>query len=81
MLKLKVRIYSLVEENKSLRDQLQDFQNMYDRVTTLYIIDLFILREVPSAPRADFICVISVLLCKMYDYKLELKFTIVDNLI
>ncbi|XP_001942585.3 uncharacterized protein LOC100164688 isoform X1 [Acyrthosiphon pisum] len=32
MLKLKVQIHSLIEENRSLRDQLSDFQDLYDRV-------------------------------------------------
>ncbi|XP_060856398.1 uncharacterized protein LOC132934144 isoform X3 [Metopolophium dirhodum] len=32
MLKLKVQIHSLLEENRSLKDQLSDFQNLYDRV-------------------------------------------------
>jgi len=32
MLKLKVQIHSLLEENKSLKDQLSDFQNLHDRV-------------------------------------------------
>ncbi|XP_015368003.1 PREDICTED: uncharacterized protein LOC107164630 isoform X2 [Diuraphis noxia] len=32
MLKLKVQIHSLLEENKSLKDQLSDFQNLHDQI-------------------------------------------------
>ncbi|XP_026817164.1 uncharacterized protein LOC113556428 isoform X1 [Rhopalosiphum maidis] len=32
MLKLKVQIHSLLEENQSLKDQLSDFQNLHDRI-------------------------------------------------
>ncbi|KAL4103788.1 hypothetical protein QTP88_019126 [Uroleucon formosanum] len=32
MYKLKVKIHSLLEENKSLRDQLSDFQNLHDQI-------------------------------------------------
>ncbi|XP_022172216.1 uncharacterized protein LOC111035035 isoform X2 [Myzus persicae] len=32
MFKLKVQIHSLLEENKSLKDQLSDFQNLHDQV-------------------------------------------------
>lgn len=32
MFRLKVQIHSLLEENKSLKDQLSDFQNLHDQV-------------------------------------------------
>ncbi|KAF0770638.1 Uncharacterized protein FWK35_00001734 [Aphis craccivora] len=32
MLKLKVQIHSLLQENKSLKDRLSDFQNLHDQV-------------------------------------------------
>jgi len=36
MLKLKVQMHSLLQENQSLKDQLSGFQNLHDQVSILY---------------------------------------------